>query len=132
MTGRTRANGEGSIFPYRNGFAAYVWVSKPNGQRQRKYIYGKTREEVHEKWLKLQQRAQQGPIATSVPKLGEFLAYWLEEVVKPNLAPATYVNYEMFTRRHITPLLGARRLDRLNVRDIQTWINEVARLMLSR
>jgi hypothetical protein len=34
MTGRTRANGEGSIFPYRTGFAAYVWVSKPNGQRQ--------------------------------------------------------------------------------------------------
>ena len=61
------------------------------------------------------------------PKLGEFLAYWLEEVVKPNLAPATYVNYEMFTRRHITPRLGARRLDRLSVRDIQTWINEVAR-----
>jgi integrase-like protein len=87
---------------------------------------------VHEKWLKLQQRARQGPIATSVPKLGEFLSYWLEEVVKPNLAPATYVNYELFTRRHITPLLGARRLDRLNVRDIQTWINEVARLMLSR
>ena len=24
MTSRTRANGEGSIFPYRNGFAAYV------------------------------------------------------------------------------------------------------------
>jgi integrase len=96
-------------------------------QRQRKYIYSKTREEVHEKWLKLQQRAQQGPIATSIPKLGEFLAYWLEEVVKPNLAPATYVNYELFVRRHITPLLGARRLDRLNVRDVQTWINDVAR-----
>lgn len=87
MSTRARANGEGSIFPYRNGFAAYVWVTKPNGQRQRKYIYGKTREQVHEKWLKLQQRARQGPMATSVPKLGEFLAYWLDEVVRPNLAP---------------------------------------------
>ena len=29
---RTRANGEGSIFPYRNGFAAYVWVTKPDGK----------------------------------------------------------------------------------------------------
>src|SRR5262249_30984534 len=87
MSTRARANGEGSIFPYRNGFAAYVWVTQPNGQRQRKYIYGKTREQVHEKWLKLQQRARQGPMATSVPKLGEFLAYWLEEVIRPNLAP---------------------------------------------
>ena len=25
-----RANGEGSIFPYRNGYAAYVWVTKPD------------------------------------------------------------------------------------------------------
>ena len=127
MSTRARANGEGSIFPYRNGFAAYTWVTKPNGQRQRKYIYGKTRELVHEKWLKLQPRARQGPMATSVPKLGEFLVYWLDEVVRPNLAPATYVNYELFVRLHIAPRLGARRLDRLNVRDVQTWINEVAR-----
>jgi hypothetical protein len=38
-----RANGEGSIFPYRNGFAAYVWVTTPSGKRQHKYIYGRTR-----------------------------------------------------------------------------------------
>jgi hypothetical protein len=49
MTSRTRANGEGSIFPYRNDFAAYVWVTKPNGQRQRKYVYGTTRQIVHDK-----------------------------------------------------------------------------------
>ncbi len=127
MSTRSRANGEGSIFPYRNGFAAYTWVTKPDGQRQRKYIYGKNREQVHDKWLKLQQRARQGPVATSVPKLGEFLVYWLEEVVRPNLAPATYVNYELFVRLHIAPRLGDRRLDRLSVRDVQTWINEVAR-----
>jgi hypothetical protein len=30
---RTRANGEGSIYPYRNGFAAYVWVDRPDGTR---------------------------------------------------------------------------------------------------
>ncbi|HKR51914.1 MAG TPA: hypothetical protein VJT72_20505 [Pseudonocardiaceae bacterium] len=28
-----------------------------------------------------------------MPKLGEFLVYWREEVVRPDLAPATYVNY---------------------------------------
>jgi len=44
-SGRNRANGEGSIFPYRNGYAAYVWVSTPTGQRRRRWIYGKTREE---------------------------------------------------------------------------------------
>jgi hypothetical protein len=56
MTGHAQVNGKGSIFPYRNGFAAHTRVTKPDGQRQRKYIYGKTREQVHEKWLKLQLR----------------------------------------------------------------------------
>ena len=51
--GRQRANGEGSIFPYRNGYAAYVWVTTPDGVRRRKWAYGKTREDVHGKRLKL-------------------------------------------------------------------------------
>ena len=31
MTARASANGEGSIFPYRNGYAAYAWVTTPAG-----------------------------------------------------------------------------------------------------
>jgi hypothetical protein len=34
MAGK-RANGEGSIFPYRTGHAAYVWVTQPDGSRRR-------------------------------------------------------------------------------------------------
>jgi hypothetical protein len=41
MTGHARTNGKGSTFPYHNGFAAYTWVTKPDGQRQRKYIYSR-------------------------------------------------------------------------------------------
>jgi hypothetical protein len=95
-------------------------------KRQRKYVYGKTRQAVHDKWLKLQQQARQGPMATCVPQLSEFLTYWLDEVVKPNLAPLTHATYETFVRLYITPGIGAKRLDRLQVRDIQTWINKVA------
>ena len=31
-----RHNGEGSIYPYRNGFAAYVWIVTPDGRRPTK------------------------------------------------------------------------------------------------
>lgn len=128
MSGRrVRANGEGSIFPYRNGYAAYVWVTKPDGTRARKWIYGKTRPEVHEKWLKLHQRAQQGPMVTSAPTVGDYLDYWLREVIEPHRAPATFDNYERFVRLYIKPGLGMKRLDRLQVRDVQTWINVVAK-----
>jgi hypothetical protein len=87
---RQRANGEGSIFPYRNGYAAYVWVTTPDGRRRRKWIYGKTRQDVHGKWLKLHEGARRGPVPTSSPTLAECTAYWLREViVPPDYAPLT-------------------------------------------
>src|SRR3954451_18120290 len=101
MTGRTRANGEGSIFPYRNGYAAYAWVTTPAGTRKRKYVYGKTREAVHEKWLRLQNAAMKGTVATRVPALAQYLTSWLTEVVAPNSAPSTLANYELFVRLYI-------------------------------
>lgn len=55
-----RHNGEGSIFPYRNGFAAYVWITTPAGRKQRKYVYGKTREVVNTKWIELVRQAAHG------------------------------------------------------------------------
>ncbi|TDB69581.1 tyrosine-type recombinase/integrase [Micromonospora sp. KC723] len=125
MPGRARANGEGSIFPYRNGYAAYVWVTKPDGKRTRKYVYGPTREAVHDKWIKLHQQAKAGPVVTRIPTLGSYLESWLRDVVEPNLAPATAANYDMFVRLYIAPELGSRRLDKLTVREVQTWLNKL-------
>jgi hypothetical protein len=125
MAGRVRANGEGSIFAYRNGFAAYVWVTKPDGKSTRKYVYGKTRDEVHDKWIKLQSRAALGPVATRTQTLGDYLSYWLREVVEPNLSPATWATYGYVARRYLVPGLGKKRIDRLQARDVQVWLNEV-------
>jgi integrase len=125
MTGRSRANGEGSLFAYRNGYAAYVWVTTPVGTRERKWIYGQNRDELHGRWIDLQKQARGGPVATKVPKLAEYVAYWLQEIVAPNLAPLTYATYETLTRLYIVPGLGDKRLDKLTVRDVQTWLNKV-------
>lgn len=58
MSGK-RGNGEGSIYPYKNGFAAYARVTTPDGRKKRKYVYGKTRTEVHDKWIKLHAEAKE-------------------------------------------------------------------------
>jgi integrase len=124
--GRQRANGEGSIFPYRSSYAAYVWVTTPDGARRRKWAYGKTREEVHGKWLKLHAAAQRGPVATSSPTLAGYLSYWLREVVvEPDYAPLTCATYETLTRLYIVPGLGAKRLDKLTLRDVRAWLNKL-------
>lgn len=124
---RSRANGEGSIYPYRTGYAAYVWVDKPDGRRARMYVYGQTRDIVHDKWIKLQSRASAGPVATKMQTLGDYLAYWLREIVEPNLSPATHATYDYVSRRYLMPGLGKKRLDRLQTREIQVWINNVGR-----
>ncbi|MGH3790425.1 MAG: site-specific integrase [Pseudonocardiaceae bacterium] len=124
-TPRIRANGEGSLFAYRNGYAAYVWVTTPTGGRERKWIYGQNREELHSRWIDLQKQAKSGPVATKVPKVAEYLTYWLQEIVAPNLAPLTYATYETLTRLYIMPGLGSKPLDKLTVRDVQTWLNKV-------
>ena len=103
-----------------------MWVTKPDGKRTRKYVYGKIREVVHAKWINLHQQAKAGPVATRVPTAGEYLDRWHREVVRPNLAPLTAATYETLIRLYIKPELGGKRLDRLQVRDVQTWLNALA------
>src|ERR1051326_6521768 len=122
---RTRANGEGSIYPYRNGFAAYVWVDRPDGTRKREYVYGQSRDEVHDKWIKLHAASKKGPVPTGSRTLSNFLDYWLREIVKPARAPLTYVAYESAVRLHINPYLGSKRLKKLTVRDVREWLNKL-------
>jgi integrase len=120
-----RQSGEGSIYPYPHGFRAYVWVTTSTGRRQRKYVTGKTRDEVRVKYLALHQAARRGPVVSSVPTLADYLDGWLTDVVRPSLAPQTAANYEAFCRLYIVPVLGSKRLDKLSVRDVQVWLNKL-------
>jgi integrase len=126
-----RHNGEGSIYAVKDkngritGYRGYVWCTKPDGLRYRKYVKAKTYEATQKAWLKLRDQASRGPVASGVPTVGVFLQYWLDEVVRPNLAPKTYEKYESFSRLHIIPHLGAKRLDRLQVKDIRQWLNKL-------
>jgi integrase len=123
-----RHNGEGSIYPVKGGYRGYAWYTNPAGERYRKYVKGKTYDDTQAAWLRLREEASRGPVASDVPKLAEFLGYWLRDIVQPNLAPKTYQKYELFSRLHIIPHLGTRRLDRLQVREIRQWLNKLARI----
>ncbi len=123
--GRGRGNGEGSLYPVPGGWRGYVWVTGPDGIRRRKYVKATTYEAAQAAWLKLRARADSGPVASNLPKLAEFMADWLREVVRPNLAPKTYEKYEMFTRLYIGPYFGGKRLDKLTAHDVRRWLNRL-------
>ena len=125
---RRRGNSEGSLYQVPGGWRGYVWVTRPDGTRTRKYVKGTTYEQTQTAWLKLREHATRGPVESNVPTLETFLLYWLEDIIRPNLAPKTCEKYELFCRLHIIPHLGAKRVDRLQVRDIRQWLNKLSRI----
>jgi integrase len=125
MSGR-RGKGEGSIYQ-RESDGRWVGMIDlgygPDGKRKRKPIYGKTRKEVAEK-MKVTLRDQQmgKPIATN--ERGSIEAYlnsWLK-VVKDEVRPATYVQYEVSVRCHLIPRLGHVQLTKLTPQHIREFI----------
>jgi integrase len=124
--GTTASQPGGLNLPLPEWVCRLCLVTAPDGTPCRKWVYGKTREAVHEKWLRLHEAARRGPVATSSPVLAEYLAYWLREVVvPPNYAPLTCATYETLTRLYILPGLGRKRLDELTLRDVRAWLNQL-------
>ena len=76
-------------------------------------------------WVQLKAKAAKMPIPTSTPTVAEYLAYWLEEVIKPNREDNTYSHYELMSRLHIIPGIGKKRIDKLTVRETQAWLNKL-------
>ena len=120
------SNGEGTIYRRKDGrYEGAVSVPTTTGGSKRIRMYGKTRADVHEKLTAVKRSTQQG-IATSerVWKLGNYLDYWLENVVRLNRRPATYELYEANVRLDLKPGLGKYPLTRLSVPIVQAFLNK--------
>lgn len=55
----------------------------------------------------------------------EFIAYWLQEEIKPHKAPKTYQSYKQLADWYIIPVLGDVILANLTPKQVQTWANKV-------
>jgi integrase len=60
-------------------------------------------------------------------KLKDFAAKWLDEYVRPNLAPKVTHNYEQILNLHVIPALGAARLDQVKPLHIVEYENNLRR-----
>ncbi|MCT9090486.1 site-specific integrase [Streptomyces sp. ASQP_92] len=123
---KRRANGEGTITKRKDGrYHAAAYVYRPDGTRVRKFVYGKTRDEVADKLTEIQEKTRQGiPAATSAMSFGDYLTYWLSAVAPARLKPATLNSYEGLTRLYIRPALGKKKLNRLSPADVRLFLLE--------
>lgn len=123
---KRRANGEGTITKRKDGrYQAAAYVYRPDGTRTRKFVYGKTREEVADKLTEMQEQTRQGiPAASSTMAFGDYLTYWLAAIAPERLKPSTLNSYEGLSRLYIRPALGKKRLNRLSPADVRRFLSE--------
>jgi len=121
MPSRRRANGEGTIVRRKDGrYHAAYYVLTPEGTRERRFVYGKTWDECHDKLTEMKAKTAQGiPLAVKAWKLGDYLHHWLTEIAGSRLRPTTLAGYETVVRVHLVPALGTKPLARLTPQDVR-------------
>ena len=70
-------------------------------------------------------------ITSEKVKLRDYLASWLENVVRPNVKRTTYQNYKSEINTHILPIIGDVYVQELRPRDVDQLVNELAKKGLS-
>jgi len=86
---------------------------------QRKYLYGRTRQEVGRKLTVALKARQDGlPMAGERQTVRQYLEGWLESA-RPSLRPRTWARYEQYLRLHAIPEIGRLSLAKLGPQHLQ-------------
>lgn len=57
--------------------------------------------------------------------LGQWVTYWLEQIIKPSRSASTVHGYTMIIRNHLSPALGDIQLTSLTAAQIQLYLNRM-------
>ena len=57
--------------------------------------------------------------------LGQWLSYWLEQIIKPSRSASTVHGYTMIIRNHVAPGLGSIPLKKLTASQVQLYLNRM-------
>jgi integrase len=124
-----RGNGEGSIYPHKRngvkiGYRGSYTIYTSAGPKRR-YVSGKTREDVRKKLTKAMSDRDGGFVfeAGSV-RVGEYLDRWLRDSVRGTVRQSTYETYGHMASKHIIPALGAIKLRSLTPMHVRGFYRE--------
>ncbi len=129
MTPR-RANHEGSIYQ-RASDGRWLGVAHvgydETGKPLRRYVSAKTRTEVVRKLKGLRRKIDDGLLLRDDGvKLDELFERWFNDVMRHQIAPSTFTNYQTVVRMHILPTLGPKKLVELTVSDVDKLLSKKA------
>src|SRR5919199_3030775 len=115
MRGRA-SNGESTIYKGADGrWHGYVSVGyKLNGKLDRRHVTGQNRGIVVDKVRELERKRDSGTVTeTSTPTVAAWLDHWLTTIAPRRVRQRTVESYESSVRKHLIPVIGRHRLDRL-------------------
>lgn len=123
-----RSYGVGSVREITTGRYANQWLAEwelprdDHGRRRRRRIVRPTANEARRAM-----KAAMGRSSTSQrggERLDEFLARWLDEVVRVTRRERTLVGYRQIVATHLVPAFGDRDIATLTRRDVQRWVSK--------
>src|SRR4051794_38347013 len=115
-----RQRGEGSFFhdPRTDLWVGEIDLGYVNGKRKRKRVTAKTQKAALAKFNALRDDIRKGVTGKDVT-LTSWLDEWLADIVEPNLKPKTARTYRTYCEQYLTPILGRKRLSKLEPKDIR-------------
>src|SRR5215208_7132805 len=122
-------NGEGSIYEHKRngrkvGYRGAYTVYTASGPKRR-YVSGKTREEVRQKLTKAMADRDCGFVFdTGSLTVGEYLERWLKDSVRGAVRPSTFEVHRHMIQSHIVPSLGRLKLKDLSPTHVRGFYRE--------
>ena len=121
---KRRKKGEGSVRQRKDGrWEGRVVIGyDEKGLPKTKNVLAKTKRECQEKLKQLRETVAR-PTDKVRPEMpfGEWLDFWYQNYVKPQIRPTTQANYETKIYQHIIPELGKIPLNQLSKKDLQQF-----------
>jgi integrase len=96
----------------------------PAGKPIRKYVAAKNRTEVVKKLKKIRRDFDDGLLIRDANvTLIELFERWFEDIMRHQIAPSTFSNYQTVVRMHVLPVLGKKKLVELTVSDVDKLLS---------
>lgn len=117
-----RRKGEGGVYQRADGLwcTSIELPESADGKRRRKVICRKDRAKVITEMRALQKELEKhGNLATNSVTVEKWMTHWMDDIAPQSIRPKTLAGYRTVVNGYIIPILGKRRLEKLNAQDVR-------------
>jgi len=122
-----RGKGEGSIYQQKDGYwVGSVELPPRDGKRRRKPVRRKFKKDAIAELARLTaELKERGDLPTAGQTVEQWFTYWLAEIVKKQNRPNSYRGYKAAAEKHIIPVIGAVKLERVTAAHVRRVHNSI-------